>query len=71
MKQIYHVKIMVSDLENIFVRAENIEEAEKLALNKISSSDSLLSKDNINDYTESNHRIKIISTRKVEKYEIN
>ena len=30
MKQIYHVKIMVSDLENIFVRAENIEEAEKL-----------------------------------------
>ena len=67
----YHVKVLVTDIENIYVQAKNEQEARSIAIAKISDPNSNVYKDNINDYTESNSKLKVISTKKVEEYEIN
>ena len=67
MKSMYLVKILVSDIENIFIDAENSDEAQLLALNKITDPNFSSLKDNINDFTVSNYKLTVISSRKVEK----
>lgn len=67
MKSMYLVKILVSDIENIFVDAENSDEAQLLALNKITDPSFSALKDNINDFTVSNYKLTVISSRKVKK----
>ena len=67
MKSMYLVKILVSDIENMFVDAENSDEAQLLALNKITDPSFSSLKDNINDFTVSNYKLKVISSRKVKK----
>ena len=67
----YHVKVLVTDIENIYVQAKNEQEARSIAIAKISDPNSNVYKDNLNDYTESNSKLKVISTKKVEEYEIN
>ena len=71
MMHTYHVKILVTDIENIYVQAKNEQEARSIAIAKISDPNSNVYKDNLNDYTESNSKLKVISTKKVEEYEIN
>lgn len=71
MMHTYHVKVLVTDIENIYVQAKNEQEARSIAIAKISDPNSNVYKDNINDYTESNSKLKVISTKKVEEYEIN
>ena len=71
MKQTYLVKVLVSDVEHIFVEAENTEEARLVALKKIADPDLSVFKDNINDFTVSNYKLRVISARKVNKNEIN
>ena len=71
MKQTYLVKVLVSDVEHIFVEAENTEEAGLVALKKIADPDFSVFKDNINDFTVSNYKLRVISARKVNKNEIN
>ena len=71
MMHTYHVKVLVTDIENIYVQAKNEQEARSIAIEKISDPNSNVYKDNINDYTESNSKLKVISTKKVEEYEIN
>ena len=67
MKSMYLVKILVSDIENIFIDAENSDEAQLLALNKITDPNFSSLKDNINDFTVSNYKLTVISSRKVKK----
>ena len=67
MKSMYLVKILVSDIENMFVDAENSDEAQLLALNKIRDPSFSSLKDNINDFTVSNYKLTVISSRKVKK----
>tara|TARA_B100000401_G_C52610907_1_gene626671 strand:+ start:547 stop:762 length:216 start_codon:yes stop_codon:yes gene_type:complete len=71
MMHTYHVKVLVTDIENIYVQAKNEQEARSIAIAKISDPNSNVYKDNLNDYTESNSKLKVISTKKVEEYEIN
>ena len=71
MMHTYHVKVLVTDIENIYVQAKNEQEARSIAIAKISDPNSNVYKDNINDYAESNSKLKVISTKKVEEYEIN
>ena len=71
MSNTYHVRVLVTDIENIYVQAKTEREARSIAIAKICDPDSTVYKDNLSDYTESNNKLRIISTRKVDKYEIN
>ena len=71
MKSLYLIKILVSDLENIYVDAASKKEAVSKALEKIHNYNDNLDKDNINDFTEYNFSYKILSSEKIEKNEFN
>jgi uncharacterized DUF497 family protein len=71
MSNTYHVRVLVTDIENIYVQAKTEREARAIAIAKICDPDSTVYKDNLSDYTESNNKLRIISTRKVDKNEIN
>ena len=71
MSNTYHVRVLVTDIENIYVQAKTEREARAIAIAKICDPDSTIYKDNLSDYTESNNKLRIISTRKVDKNEIN
>jgi len=71
MSNTYHVRVLVTDIENIYVQAKTESEARAIAIAKICDPDSTVYKDNLSDYTESNNKLRIISTRKVDKNEIN
>ena len=71
MSNTYHVRVLVTDIENIYVQAKSEREARAIAIAKICDPDSTVYKDNLSDYTESNNKLRIISTRKVDKNEIN
>ena len=71
MRQTYLVRVLVSDVENIFIEAENTGQARQVALKKIADPDFSVFKDNINDFTVSNYKLRVISARKVDRNEIN
>ena len=65
MKHLYLVKVLVSDLENFYIEAKSKEEAKIKALQKISGPQVKNIKDNINDFTQLNHLLRITTVKRI------
>ena len=70
MKHLYLVKVLVSDLENFYIEAKSKEEAKIKALQKISKPQVINIKDNINDFTQLNHSLKIKVVKRIKNNSI-
>ena len=70
MKHLYLVKVLVSDLENFYIEAKSKEEAKIKALQKISEPQVKNIKDNINDFTQLNHSLRIKVVKRIKNNSI-